>query len=67
MARQTNQQNKETIETISQYDHIRLRARMYIGRLGLGDDPDDGIYNFIKEIVKLHKSKLSNVVFKNVA
>lgn len=51
MARQTNQQNKETIETISQYDHIRLRARMYIGRLGDGTDPNDGIYNFIKEIV----------------
>ena len=51
MARLTNQQNKETIETISQYDHIRLRARMYIGRLGLGDDPDDAIYNFNKEIV----------------
>ena len=51
MARQANQQNQETIETISQYDHIRLRARMYIGRLGDGTDPNDGIYNFIKEIV----------------
>ena len=51
MARQANQQNQETIETMSQYDHIRLRARMYIGRLGDGTDPNDGIYNFIKEIV----------------
>lgn len=51
MARQANQQNQETIETISQYEHIRLRASMYIGRLGDGTDPNDGIYNFIKEIV----------------
>lgn len=51
MARQTNQQNQETIETISQYEHIRLRASMYIGRLGDGADPNDGIYTFIKEIV----------------
>lgn len=51
MARQANQQNQETIETISQYEHIRLLTRMYIGRLGDGTDPNDGIYNFIKEIV----------------
>lgn len=51
MARQANQQNQETIETISQYEHIRLLIRMYIGRLGDGTDPNDGIYNFIKEIV----------------
>ena len=51
MARQANQQNQKTIETISQYEHIRLLTRMYIGRLGDGTDPNDGIYNFIKEIV----------------
>lgn len=51
MARQANQQNQETIETISQYEHIRLRASMYIGRLGDGTDLNDEIYNFIKEIV----------------
>ena len=51
MAGQVNQQNQETIETISQYEHIRLLTRMYIGRLGDGTDPNDGIYNFIKEIV----------------
>ena len=59
MARQANQQNQKTIETISQYEHIRLLTRMYIGRLGDGTDPNDGIYNFIKEIVAnaIHESR----------
>ena len=51
MERQTNQQNQEPIKTLTPYEHIRLRPEVYIGRLGDGTDPDDGIYNFIKEIV----------------
>lgn len=51
MERQTNQQNQEPIKILTPYECIRLQARMYIGRLGDGTDPDDGIYNFIKEIV----------------
>lgn len=31
--------------------HIRLRPGMYIGRLGDGSNPDDGIYTMFKEIV----------------
>lgn len=51
MTRQTSQLNQESIKTLTPYEHIRLRARMYIGRLGDGTNPNDGIYNFIKEIV----------------
>ena len=51
MERQTDPQNQESIKTLSPHEHIRLLTRMYIGRLGDGTDPNDGIYNFIKEIV----------------
>ena len=32
-------------------DHIRLRPGMYIGRLGNGSHPEDGIYVLLKETV----------------
>ena len=32
-------------------EHIRLRASMYIGRIGNGDSPCDGIYTILKEII----------------
>lgn len=51
MERQTDPQNQESIKTLSPHEHIRLQPMMYIGRLGDGTDPNDGIYNFIKEIV----------------
>lgn len=51
MERQTDPQNQESIKTLSPQEHIRLQPMMYIGRLGDGTDPNDGIYNFIKEIV----------------
>ncbi len=31
--------------------HIRLRSGMYIGRLGDGSHPDDGIYIMLKEVI----------------
>ena len=47
-----NTQYDETkIKTLSSLEHIRLRTGMYIGRLGDGSDPDDGIYILLKEIV----------------
>ena len=39
------------IKTLSSLEHIRLRPGMYIGRLGNGSHPDDGIYILLKEIV----------------
>ena len=39
------------ILTLSSLEHIRLRPGMYIGRLGNGSHPSDGIYVLLKEIV----------------
>jgi topoisomerase IV subunit B len=39
------------IKTLSSIEHIRLRPGMYIGRLGNGSHPDDGIYILLKEII----------------
>ncbi|MEW6218017.1 MAG: toprim domain-containing protein [Thermodesulfobacteriota bacterium] len=43
--------NEDKIKTLSSLEHIRLRPGMYIGRLGDGSHPDDGIYILLKEIV----------------
>ena len=42
---------EENIKTLSWNEHIRKRAGMYIGRLGNGDNPGDGIYVLLKETV----------------
>ncbi|MCK7498381.1 MAG: toprim domain-containing protein [Comamonadaceae bacterium] len=39
------------MKTLSSIEHIRLRTGMYIGRLGDGSNPDDGIYILLKEVV----------------
>ncbi len=39
------------IKTLSSLEHIRMRPGMYIGRLGDGSHPDDGIYVLIKEVI----------------
>lgn len=36
---------------ISQIEHIRFRAGMYIGRLGDGTYPNDGIYTLLREVL----------------
>ena len=41
----------DNIRTLEGVDHIRLRPGMYIGTLGKGDDPADGIYVLLKEVV----------------
>jgi topoisomerase-4 subunit B len=43
--------DESKIKTLSSLEHIRLRTGMYIGRLGSGDDPNDGIYVLLKEVV----------------
>lgn len=45
------QYDESKIKTLSSLEHIRLRTGMYIGRIGNGSDPDDGIYVLLKEIV----------------
>ena len=41
----------DNIKTLKWNEHIRKRAGMYIGRLGNGDNPGDGIYVLLKETV----------------
>ncbi len=43
--------DESKIKTLSSLEHIRLRPGMYIGRMGNGSHPDDGIYILLKEII----------------
>lgn len=43
--------DESKIKTLSSLEHIRIRPGMYIGRLGNGSHPDDGIYILIKEVI----------------
>lgn len=43
--------SEEHIKTLDWKEHIRLRPGMYIGKLGDGSSPDDGIYVLLKEII----------------
>ena len=43
--------DESKIKTLSSLEHIRLRTGMYIGRLGDGSSPDDGIYILLKEVI----------------
>ena len=36
--------NDDSVKTLDWREHIRLRPGMYIGKLGDGSSPDDGIY-----------------------
>ena len=42
---------EENIRSLDWKEHIRLRPGMYIGKLGDGSSPDDGIYILLKEII----------------
>ena len=48
--------DESKIKTLSSLEHIRLRTGMYIGRLGTGADPDDGIYVLMKEVIDNFKT-----------
>ena len=39
------------IKSLDSLEHIQMRPGMYIGRLGKGDHPDDGIYVLLKEVI----------------
>jgi topoisomerase IV subunit B len=43
--------NEDSIKTLEWREHIRLRPGMYIGKLGDGSSPDDGIYVMLKEVI----------------
>jgi topoisomerase-4 subunit B len=50
MAQQTNY-TEDNIRSLDWKEHIRMRPGMYIGKLGDGSSPDDGIYILLKEIL----------------
>jgi topoisomerase-4 subunit B len=41
---------EDEIKSLDWREHIRLRPGMYIGKLGDGSTPDDGIYVLLKEV-----------------
>jgi topoisomerase-4 subunit B len=41
----------DDVKTLEWREHIRLRPGMYIGKLGDGTSPDDGIYVLLKEVL----------------
>lgn len=45
------QYNEDSVKSLDWKDHIRLRPGMYIGKLGDGASPDDGVYVLIKEVL----------------
>ncbi len=42
---------EDSIRSLDWREHIRLRPGMYIGKLGDGSSPDDGIYVLLKETI----------------
>jgi topoisomerase-4 subunit B len=43
--------DEDSIKSLDWKEHIRLRPGMYIGKLGDGSSPDDGIYVLVKEVI----------------
>ena len=42
--------NEDSIRSLDWKEHIRLRPGMYIGKIGNGSSPDDGVYVLLKEV-----------------
>lgn len=47
----SNKYTEDNIRSLDWKEHIRLRPGMYIGKLGNGTAPDDGIYILFKEVI----------------
>ena len=45
------QYDESNIRSLDWKEHIQLRPGMYIGKLGDGSTPDDGVYVLIKEVL----------------
>ena len=50
MSQQSNY-TEENIRSLDWKEHIRMRPGRYIGKLGDGSSPDDGIYILLKEVL----------------
>lgn len=51
MAEKDIRYDEDSIKSLDWKEHIRLRPGMYIGKLGDGSSPDDGIYVLLKEVI----------------
>ncbi len=49
--KEPNKYDEDSIRSLDWKEHIRLRPGMYIGKLGDGSSPDDGIYVLLKETI----------------
>ena len=47
----TQEYNEDSIRSLDWKEHIRLRPGMYIGKMGNGSSPDDGVYILLKEVI----------------
>ena len=48
---QKSNYTEDNIRSLDWKEHIRMRPGMYIGKLGDGSSPDDGIYILVKEVL----------------
>ena len=48
---QESNYTEANIRSLEWAEHIRLRPGMYLGKLGDGKSPDDGIYILLKEVM----------------
>ncbi len=48
-----DQFDDNSIKTLEWNEHIQKRPEMYIGQLGDGTDPEDGIYTLLKGVIAL--------------
>ena len=51
MSKDKVQYTEDNIRSLDWKEHIRMRPGMYIGKLGDGSAPDDGIYVLVKEVM----------------
>ena len=51
MVEEQSNYTEDNIRTLDWKEHIRIRPGMYIGKLGDGKAPDDGIYILLKEVI----------------
>lgn len=58
--------NDDSIGTMEGLKHIRLRPGMYIGALGDGTDPRDGIYTILKEVLDNSVDEFTTGFGKNI-
>ena len=57
---QETKYTEDNIRSLDWKEHIRMRPGMYIGKLGDGSSPDDGIYILVKEVLDNSLKKVTS-------